>query len=584
MAIRFFHVTDSPSDARRVADVQRIFRGYYGSVYGDYAERIPGLLSRQAELGHKTVLLAAEDGRGRVRAFALALHYPDLNATLLDFLVVDPTARQRGIGGALYEALREYLGRLGSSGLYFEARPDEAALEPDVARRRENRARIRFYERYGARVITGTSYEKTRPGRAEGEPYLMFDGLGQARRPTAAELCGVISAILFRKYGYPRDDEYARSVVASVVEERIGLQQPRSASAPESVEPVHGVFRPLKVLVTRSHEIHHIRERGYVERPVRVERIVRAIRELPDIEFVEVTGHGTGPITAVHDPDFVDYLERVCAKLEENETIYPYVFPIRLRDRKPVDEEVQAGYYCIDTFTPLTRNAYVAARAAVDCALSGAELVRNGEHLVYSICRPPGHHAERRVYGGFCYFNNAAIAANTMSADGRVAVLDIDFHHGNGTQDVFSERSDVLTVSIHGDPRDAYPYFAGFADERGEGAGEGYNHNFPLPDGVGDEEYLSTLFEALAVIERFQPRYLVVSLGLDIAKGDPTGAFTISARGFERIGGAIAGLGLPILAVQEGGYDTRVLGRNAARILRGLQHGIYERRLSPRVV
>jgi acetoin utilization deacetylase AcuC-like enzyme len=161
-------------------------------------------------------------------------------------------------------------------------------------------------------------------------------------------------------------------------------------------------------------------------------------------------------------------------------------------------------------------------------------------------------------------------------------VLDIDFHHGNGTQDIFYDRADVLTLSIHGDPSYAYPYFAGFVDERGTGAGEGYNHNFPLPENVGDDDYLGVLAEALAVVRLFAPEYLVLSVGLDIAKGDPTGAWTISPEGFERIGGAIAGLGLPTLAVQEGGYDTRVLGRNARHFLAGLQRGIYARRTAQR--
>lgn len=411
----------------------------------------------------------------------------------------------------------------------------------------------------------------------------MYDGLGETRRPSAAETREIVGAILFRKYGYARDDEYANAIVASVREDPVSLQQPRTATAPDKVEPVHGIFRPLKVVVTKHHEIHHIRERGYVERPVRVEKIVQALKSVQDVEFVEVTDHGVAPIVAVHDPDFVDYLSRVCPRLGEKETLYPYVFPIRLRERKPLDEEVQAGYYCIDTFTPLTRNAYTAARASVDCALTGVDQVLAGEHLVYSLCRPPGHHAERRVYGGFCYFNNAAIAANVLSEMGKVAVLDVDFHHGNGTQDIFYDRADVLTVSIHGDPSYAYPYFAGFVDERGEGPGEGFNHNFPLAEGIGDDEYLETLSSALSVIERFAPRFLVVSLGLDIAKGDPTGAWTISPLGLERIGGTLAGLGLPTLAVQEGGYDTRVLGRNATYLLRGLQRGIYERRLVPRV-
>ena len=582
MAIRFVHLFDADLEPRRIAEVQRIFRTYFGEAYGGYADEIPDLLRRQAEHGHRTIIITAEDPRGRVLAFALAFHYSDLNATLLDFIVADPAVRQRGVGGALYEALREYLGRLGSSGLYLEVRPDDPALEPDAARRRENRARIRFYERYGARVITGTTYEATRPGREQGEPYLMFDALGDARTPGADAVRGIMSAILFRKYGYARDDAYATSIIESVTDDAIGLQAPRSPATPAAAPPAHGVFRPLKVLVTPQHYLHHVRERGFVERPVRVERIVNAIKVLPGLEMMEVTAHGEAPILAVHDPDFVRYLDRVCSKMKPGETVYPYVFPIRLRDRKPVDEEVQAGYYCIDTFTPLTHNAHIAARAAVDCAMSGVACIRRGEQLVYAICRPPGHHAERSVYGGFCYFNNAAIAAHALSTEGTVAVLDIDFHHGNGTQDIFYTRGDVLTISIHGDPSYAYPYFAGFADERGEGAGAGCNHNFPLPEHIGDDEYLETLGQALAVIERFGPRYLVLSVGLDIAKGDPTGAWAITPDGFERIGGALAGLGLPTLAVQEGGYDTRVIGRNARQLLSGLQRGIYERRLAPR--
>ncbi|HET7585545.1 MAG TPA: histone deacetylase family protein [Gemmatimonadaceae bacterium] len=588
MAIRFVHVFDAANDARRLEQVQRIFRSYFGQVYGAYADRIPELLQRD-RADRRTVLITAERPGGPVLAFALAFHYPQLGTSLLDFIVVDPTVRQRGVGGALYEALREYLARTGSSALYLEVRPDDPELEPDPARRRENRARIRFYERYGARVIAGTAYEQKRPGRTEGEPYLMFDPLGDARQPAADEVRAMMEALLYDKYGYSRDDPYPRGIIASVLEDPASLQPPRAparnGAAQQDAAPVaprvpitRAVSRPLKVLIPPQHALHHVRERGYVERPVRVARIVEALRTLDAVEIVDGRRFGEEPILAVHDPDFVRYLEAVCSTLPADRAVYPYVFPIRFPDRKPVDEEVQAGYYCIDTFTPLTYNAYIAARAAADCALSGAELVRAGEHLVYAICRPPGHHAERRVYGGFCYFNNAAVAANVLSTDGRVAVLDVDFHHGNGTQDIFYERADVLTISIHGDPGYAYPYFAGFADERGAGAGEGYNHNFPLPENVTDEQYLATLDRACRLIVDFSPRSVVVSLGLDIAKGDPTGAWLVTPDGFMRIGAALAGLGLPTLVVQEGGYDTRVIGRNARAFLNGLQHGGHERR------
>ena len=562
---------------RRIREVQRIFRSYYGTAYSSYDERIPELLRSQSQLGYRVILITAESQNGAVTAFALAFHYPRLNASLLDFLVVDPSIRQRGIGGALYDALREFLIRIGSKALYLEVRPDDPALESNPAVRRENRARIRFYERFGARVIAGTGYERKRPGRDEGEPYLMFDPLGKERRPSAAEVQGIMEAILFGKYGYPPDDEYARGIIESVRDDPVELQPPRT-KAPPVLGPMppspHQVLHPISVLVPEQHTLHHVRERGYVERPVRVERIIGAIGTLPGVVISRVKEYGDAPIRAVHDPDFVNYLARVCPKLPPEEAIYPYVFPIRYPDRKPVDEEVQAGYYCIDTFTPLMRNAYIAARAAVDAALTGAELIESGERLVYAVCRPPGHHAERRVYGGFCYFNNAAIAAHQLSLGGRVALLDIDFHHGNGTQDIFWRRRDVFTVSIHGDPSYAYPYFAGFPDETGDGEGEGFNLNVPLPEDIEDAVYLAELDRVLERIDQFDPRVLVLSLGLDIAKGDPTGAWRISPEGFERIGGTIGALGLPTLVVQEGGYDSRVLGRNARRFVVGLQQGI----------
>jgi acetoin utilization deacetylase AcuC-like enzyme/ribosomal protein S18 acetylase RimI-like enzyme len=557
-----------------VRDVQRIFRSYYGSAYAGYAEKIPDLLRRQTELGFRVIIITADNQRD-VMGFALAFHFPKLDATVLDFLVVDPEIRQRGVGGALYESLREFLARIHSRALYLEVRPDDPELESNPAVRRENRARIRFYERFGARVIAGTTYEAKRPERSEGEPYLMFDPLGAERRPSAEEVRGVMRTILFGKYEYPLTDAYANSIIDSVRADPVALQPPRATAAqPPATSSTRQVFHPIKVLVPEAHTLHHVRERGYVERPVRVERIIQAIGTLPGLAMAEVKEFGEEPIKAVHDPDFVDYLSRVCPKLPPEEAIYPYVFPIRYPERKPVDEEVQAGYYCIDTFTPLMRNAYIAARAAVDAALSGAELLEGGERLVYAVCRPPGHHAERRVYGGFCYFNNAAVAAHRLTKRGRVALLDIDFHHGNGTQDIFWRRSDVFTASIHGDPSYAYPYFAGFADETGEGEGEGHNLNVPLPEDIEDDAYLRELDAVLARIAEYAPRTLVLSLGLDIAKGDPTGAWRISPEGFERIGNALGALGLPTLVVQEGGYDSRVLGRNARRFISGLQQGI----------
>jgi acetoin utilization deacetylase AcuC-like enzyme len=251
------------------------------------------------------------------------------------------------------------------------------------------------------------------------------------------------------------------------------------------------------------------------------------------------------------------------------------VFPIRNVARPPTDLSVRAGYYCIDTFTPLNQNAWLAARRAADCALTGAQAILAGRRAAYALVRPPGHHAERRVFGGFCYLNNAAIAAQYLSRHGRVAMLDLDYHHGNGQQDIFWERPDVLTISIHGHPRFAYPYFSGFADERGAGPGLGKNINYPLPEKVTPDIYQKYVDKALLTIRRFQARFLVVSLGLDTGKGDPTGTWNLMADDFERVGSAVGGASLPTLIVQEGGYNTRSLGRHARYFFGGLASQIF---------
>ncbi|MCA9189826.1 MAG: histone deacetylase family protein, partial [Planctomycetales bacterium] len=231
-------------------------------------------------------------------------------------------------------------------------------------------------------------------------------------------------------------------------------------------------------------------------------------------------------------------------------------------------------YYCIDTFTPINNNAFPAARRAVDCAMAAADAILSGRRVAYALVRPPGHHAERASYGGFCYFNNAAVAAHYLSQHGKVAILDIDYHHGNGQQDIFYCRPDVLTISIHGDPEFAYPYFTGFADETGEGMGAGYNVNLPLPETITPERYRQILAKAIELIAEFNPQFLVVALGLDPAKGDPTGTWSLSPKDFERNGQMIGAVGYPLLVIQEGGYRTRTLGTNTKSFFSGLLDGI----------
>jgi acetoin utilization deacetylase AcuC-like enzyme len=210
--------------------------------------------------------------------------------------------------------------------------------------------------------------------------------------------------------------------------------------------------------------------------------------------------------------------------------------------------------------------------AAADAALTAADLVAGGAPAAYALCRPPGHHAGPGYYGGFCLLNNAAIAARSLATLGRVAVVDVDFHHGNGTQDVFWEDPEVLYVSLHGDPAAHYPHFTGGADETGGGPGRGATRNLPLPDGTGDDAYLAALGQAMDQVAAFEPATLVVSAGFDTFEDDPIGAFKVTTGGFRRIGAALAAAGRPTVVVQEGGYAVEALGANAVALLDGFGH------------
>jgi len=231
----------------------------------------------------------------------------------------------------------------------------------------------------------------------------------------------------------------------------------------------------------------------------------------------------------------------------------------------------QAGYHLGDGSCPVTQDTFGAALASAATALHGAGLMLEGERLVYALCRPPGHHASADMAAGFCYFNNAALAAEHLTRAGRrTAILDIDVHHGNGTEAIFYDRSDVLTVSIHAHPKRFYPFFWGYEDERGRGEGEGFNLNLPLERGATLKPYCAALDRALTGIAGFDPDILVLAAGLDIAVDDPFKGFAIATPEFREIGKAIAGFGKPVLAVQEGGYPSPSLGGNLAALLEGL--------------
>jgi acetoin utilization deacetylase AcuC-like enzyme/GNAT superfamily N-acetyltransferase len=566
-----------PNDRAAVAQVQEILHSQFGTLSETDISKLPLQLQNPLKFRFRTILHIAEGARHMVKGFALMMHAPDLYFSYLDFLAADPKRMGGGTGGALYETVREEARALNSIGLFFECLPDDPHLCHDKELLKENRARLRFYERYGARPIIHTAYETPFSAGDDCPPYLVFDGLGRTERLRPHQCRHIVRAILERKYGSRCPVGYIDKVVASFRDDPIHLREPRYAkrSKPDVMNrtPRRSLDHRIGLVVSDKHHIHHVSDRGYVESPVRVKSILRELDKTDLFTRLPIHRFSEKYITSVHDRRFVEYLKKVCTRVAPNESVYPYVFPIRNAARPPKELPIRAGYFCIDVFTPLNQNAYHAAKRAVDCTLTAAQAILEGYRMTYALVRPPGHHAERHVFGGFCYFNSAAIAAQYLSRHARTAILDIDYHHGNGTQDIFYERSDVLTISIHGHPRFAYPYFSGFDDEKGEGPGKGCNLNIPLPEVVNGLQYREALKRAVSRIRRFNPVFLVVALGFDPARNDPTGTWLLTAGDFFENGKIIGSLNLRTLIVQEGGYRVRSLGVNARHFFLGLTSG-----------
>ena len=313
------------------------------------------------------------------------------------------------------------------------------------------------------------------------------------------------------------------------------------------------------------------------ECPKRAHIIEAAVRDARLGPIIEPTEHGQAPILAIHDPAYLAFLEtaftewRAAGFLGE---ALPCAWPARrMTMRCPEHIDGKIGYYASSGETPITETTFEAARIAADVALSAADLLLAGEPAAFALCRPPGHHAAFDLFGGYCFLNNAAIAAQHLRAEGagRIAVLDVDFHHGNGTQDIFAARADILFASIHGRPEEAYPYFSGYADEIGIGPGEGATLNIPLPPNTSWPDYAEALGQATGAIRRFDAETLVVSLGVDTFERDPISFFELTTDDFTRLGRTIAQFQLPTLFVMEGGYAVDEIGINTVNVLTGFE-------------
>lgn len=334
-----------------------------------------------------------------------------------------------------------------------------------------------------------------------------------------------------------------------------------------------------------------------LDTPDRAKAIIGALTALnatTDVEIIQPREFGLPFIYRVHDQAYVDHLKKTSERVGQKPPVllaeidpesklpilkeypaftYPSVFPHGSNPRSS-NRVSDRGLHSFDTSTPVMGDTYELALNAAFTSLTGAEMLAKGNDLVYAFCRPPGHHAEKSMMGGYCYLNNASIAARylTDQTHKRVGIIDIDAHHGNGTQEIFYGSPDVFYASIHGNPSQIPPYYTGYADEKGEGAGFGYNLNIPLPIGSNDEAFLKALDMTIFQMKLFLPQYLIISLGFDGFKDDPLKIFKLTTEGYAEAARLIGALGLPTLSVQEGGYATADLELNIATYLKSLKN------------
>ena len=313
------------------------------------------------------------------------------------------------------------------------------------------------------------------------------------------------------------------------------------------------------------------------ECPERAQFVLDRVREQRLGDVIPPTRFGPGPRLRVHDAGYLEFLEHAwrdwVAAGNRGEAI-PDCWPARrMSQKRPTSITGKLGYYAMAGETSISHGTWEAAVAAADVALTAAALIEAKERAAFALCRPPGHHAAHDLFGGYCFLNNAALAAQYLRDRGaqRVAILDVDYHHGNGTQDIFYDRADVLYASLHADPAAAFPYFSGYSDEIGSAAGVGFTCNLPLPEGTGFDVWQTALSSALARIAEFRADALIVSLGVDTFEDDPISAFRLRSEDFTTYGRMIGTCSLPTLFVLEGGYAVREIGVNVVNVLTGFE-------------
>jgi acetoin utilization deacetylase AcuC-like enzyme len=339
----------------------------------------------------------------------------------------------------------------------------------------------------------------------------------------------------------------------------------------------------MRVIFSEDHKLRNARTELHggelvapFEAPFRAEWILAAVKDAGFTDVSAPADYGLETALKVHDAGFLAFLETAWdrwSKAGYRGEAIATAFPVRRTSpRIPTHIDGLLGYYCNAAETAISPGTWEAALSSMRLALTAADIVAGGASAAFALCRPPGHHAAIDAFGGYCFINNAAVAAQRLldKGAGKVAILDVDFHHGNGTQDIFYERGDVFFASLHGDPAEAFPHFLGYAEETGRGAGEGATQNYPMPPGTPWSVWGAALDDALARIAGFGAEAIVVSLGVDAFEKDPISFFKLTSPDFLTTGRRIGASGLPVVVCMEGGYGVPEIGLNVANVLRGI--------------
>ena len=571
--LRIRKVADATTAPNRAAieAAQKIMREQFPAMPDYDIAKLPEQLSNPLKHRFVARLFVAENARDQTLGVALLLYAPDIGFSYLEIISTALGRTGRGIGATLYERVREEARALGTQ-LYFESLPDDPALSPDPAIRANNANRFKFYERYGARPIINTAYETpVTPGTTD-PPYLLLDPLGSNDLPSRDTVKKVVRAILERKYGLPQ--AYVQMVVQSIADDPIRLREPRYTKRPQKAE-VRAPGEPrIALVVNDDHTIHHVQERGYVEAPVRIRSIMAELNASGLFEKVATKRFSDRHIRAVHDGRLVDYIRKACLLAGPKKSIYPYVFPTRNPARPPKDETVLAGYYCIDTFTPLNLNAYLAARSAVDCALTAAEKVLEGRRPRLrsgAAARPSRRDAHLRRLLLFQQCGDRRQSALALRSRRHPR------HRLSPRQRPAGDLLYALRCAHRVDPRSSelrLSLFHRLSRRDRDRPGRRVQSSTCRCRSTSRRSSTGTRWRRRSAASAASaPAFLVVSAGFDTARGDPTGTWSNRARDFEQLGHMLGEQGYSTLIVQEGGYRVRTLGTNVRNFFTGLVTG-----------